>query len=58
MYRVLLFFRYLEYNLVVSLFTTTMVRNFVYIMYAAHWAGVSCCISGAFLSGRIGCVTV
>jgi hypothetical protein len=31
----------LEYNLVVSLFTTTMVRNFVYIFYAAHWAGAS-----------------
>jgi hypothetical protein len=39
MYRVLLFFRVLEYNLVVSLFTTTMVRNFVYIIYTAHWAG-------------------
>ena len=39
MYRVLLFFRVLEYNLVVSLLTTTMVRNFVYIIYTAHWAG-------------------
>lgn len=39
MYRVLLFFRVLEYNLVVSLFWTTMVRNFVYIIYSCHWAG-------------------
>ncbi len=38
MYRVARLFRYLTYNLAVSLLTTTIVRNFVYVGFLLHWA--------------------
>lgn len=39
MYRVLLFFKVLEYNLAIGLMFSTMVRNLVYVLYTCHWAG-------------------
>jgi hypothetical protein len=38
LYRVGVFFQYLEYNLSVSLTVVTIARNLMFVMYVAHWA--------------------
>lgn len=37
LYRVRWFFRYLEYDLTVSLLTVTVARNLVIVLYLTHW---------------------
>ena len=38
LYRVGVFFQYLEYNLSVSLTVVTIARNLMFVLYVAHWA--------------------
>ena len=38
LYRVGVFFQYLEYNLSVSLTAVTIARNLMFVLYVAHWA--------------------
>lgn len=38
LHRVVAFFRYLDFNLAISLVAITIVRNFVYVLFVVHWA--------------------
>jgi hypothetical protein len=49
LYRVRWFFRYLEYDLTVSLLTVTVARNLVIVLYLTHW--VACGFNFLAVSG-------
>ncbi|KAF6256108.1 hypothetical protein COO60DRAFT_1702472 [Scenedesmus sp. NREL 46B-D3] len=49
LYRVRWFFRYLEYDLTVSLLTVTVARNLVIVLYLTHW--VACGFDFLAVSG-------
>lgn len=38
LHRVVAFFRYLDFNLAISLVVITIVRNLVYVLFVVHWA--------------------